>query len=219
MVITIDGTSGSGKSTTGKLVAKELHCAFLSSGEIYRAITVIIMNSKVDISNETQILKELSQSKIEIKDEDNLATFYINGIKALKHELHSPQVSNIVPKIAPFKRVREFARNLQHQFANQEKTIVVEGRDVGSVVFPNADYKFYITADLEIRARRRFEEYKSENNNVTYENVYASLKTRDYADETRKLGKLVIPNNAIVIDTSHITLNEAVNQVLSHIKY
>ena len=218
MIITIDGTSGAGKSTAGKELAKALNCPFLSSGEIYRALAKVILANNIDSKNEAEILKLINKTKVEIKNKNNLAVFYINGQLINSSELHNPQISSFSAKISPIKELREYARTLQQEFAKAYKTVVVEGRDVGSVVFPNADVKFFITASLEVRAQRRFDEYIAEGKKITYDEVYNSLKERDYHDENRKFGKLIVPDGAVVIETSNMKINEVLNELLKHTK-
>ena len=218
MVITIDGTSGSGKTFAGTELAKALNCAFLSSGEIYRAIALVAINNNADLANENNLIKALQKSKIEIKTENNFGVFYINNEKISYNTLHSPEISSVSAKISPFTKIREFARSLQHHFADNSANLVIEGRDIGSVVFPNADIKFYLTANLKTRAERRLKEFKEAGKQITYKEVYSSLKKRDFLDKSRELGKLVIPKGAIKINTTSLSKKEVKSKLLSAIK-
>jgi len=217
MIITIDGTSGAGKSTAGKNLARALRSTFLSSGEIYRAFAYILKENGIDAGDEHVILPIINKNTIEIRSENNIGVFFVNGKRLDAHFLHNPTISALSAKISPIKELRERARTLQRDFAANAKTAVVEGRDIGSVVFPNADVKFFITASLETRAQRRYLELKEAGNRISYNEVFASLKARDDADENRKYGKLVVPDGAVVIETTNLSIDGVLDTMLAHI--
>ncbi|MBO4569721.1 MAG: (d)CMP kinase [Clostridia bacterium] len=217
MIITIDGTSSSGKSTAGKMLANKLNFCFLSSGEIYRAIAYLIIKDKLNANDVKNCLSVMNKAKISAKVKNNIAQIYIDEVNATPL-LHNPEVSVMSAKISPIHEFREFARSLQHKIAEICKDIVVEGRDTGSVVFPNADYKFFVSASLKERTNRRYLEYKSSGKKITKAEVLAALKERDMADQTRHESPLIVPKGAVKINSSNIDANCVTKIMLDHVK-
>lgn len=202
MIITIDGPGGTGKSTTAKLLADKLDYAYINSGSLYRWITynAIIQNLNL---NSSDVLLKLAQEL----DYNNIDYNVIN----------QQIVSDNVSKIATIPEIREEMSKIQRNYA-KGKNIVVEGRDIGTVVFPDAEYKFYFTASLKIRATRRYEQMKKQGLEANYDQILESISKRDRQDIERKISPLKKADDAIEIDTDNITVLESVDIILREIK-
>ncbi|MBQ8451469.1 MAG: (d)CMP kinase [Clostridia bacterium] len=217
MIIAVDGTSGSGKSTFAKKLAKELDFGFFSAGALYRAITVKVLNFGVNENDDEALKNLIENTNIEYKYHNGKITMKVDGID-VSNDLWSETVSNFVAKIACKPFIREFVRSLQRKTKQDNENIVMEGRDIGSVIFPDADLKIYVDCKVEERAKRRLADYKNRGENVTLETVIEDLKSRDYADTHRELSPLVMVKDAYLIDTTHIDADEAVNLALEEMK-
>lgn len=203
MVITIDGPGGTGKSTTAKLLADKLGYSYLNSGSLYRWITYNAVKQNLELDNPYILLnlsKELNYNDIDYS------------------VLNEQFVSDNVAKIATIPEIREEIVNIQQNYA-QNKNIVVEGRDIGTVVFPEAEYKFYFTASLEIRANRRYEQMKEQGLEANYDKILESIANRDRQDMEREHSPLKKADDAIEIDTDNITVEEGIDIILREIKY
>ena len=218
MIITIDGTASSGKSTVSKLLSKELKIPMLTTGSIYRAITLKVLNNKIDYNDDKSLKEMLKNTKLRSQYSGDGTIIYLDDKICEKDQLGSPIVSNTTPLIACKPFVREFVRKIQRETAKNSKDIIVEGRDIGTVVFPNADFKFFIDASLEERAKRRMKEYQESNPNITLEEVIKDLDKRDKEDEHRDISPLVKADDATVIDTTNITAEQAVKIMVKCIK-
>jgi len=210
-VITIDGNSGCGKSSTAKTVASKLNYLYLDTGSMYRAVTLYFLNSGVNLNNENEIHRALEQVSIEFDRNDGLVM--LNG-KKVEAEIRGSKVSNHVSQVSAIPEVREKMVEIQRKIGSG-KGVVMDGRDIGSIVLPDADLKFFMTADLEVRSRRRLKELQEKNIGASYEEVYQNLKNRDYQDTTRKVSPLIKPEDAITIDTSNITFQQQVNTIIN----
>lgn len=214
--IAIDGPSGSGKSSVAKGVANKLNILHLNTGSLYRAIGIEAYRRGYSVDHAQDIKKHLSQISVEIKYIDGLQHTYLNGedvtpiLKSKMTDEYSAAVSDCI-------EVRQKVLGLQRKIASS-MSVVMEGRDIGSVVLPNATYKFFVTASLDTRAKRRFEDYQSMGKTITYEEVKDGLRRRDDNDEHRKHSPLVIPKDAIVIESDNETLGQTINRILSYIK-
>ncbi len=216
MIITFDGQSGTGKSTLAQLVSKKLGFKYLNSGMIYRAITYYFISHDVSSTEIEKIKTHLDKINIELFFVNDEQHVYIDKID------YTPFVSTQVVQqnVSLFSQVliiREKITNIQHEYASTNN-IVVEGRDVGSHVFPNADYKFFVKCDINVRANRRLFDLERLGQKISLQDVIKSLENRDYLDSTRKFSPLVCPENAIIIDTSNATIEQSVDQILSFIK-
>ena len=212
MIITIDGPAASGKSTTAKLVAKKMNFIHLDTGSMYRAITYFFLNNNIDISN-NEIKNHLNDIKLEITG-ISYNQVILNNIN-ITDKIRTTAIDNNVSKVSALIDVRNYLICFQRQIC-KNKNVVVEGRDIGTNVFPNAKYKFYITADVKIRAIRRFNEKKRKSINIDI--IEQELKERDEYDKKRTYSPLKIPNNSIIIDTTNINLNDQVEKILNYIK-
>lgn len=212
-MITIDGNSGCGKSSTAKTVASKLNYLYLDTGSMYRAVTLYFLNSGVNLNNENEIHRALEQVSIEFDRNDGLVM--LNG-KKVEAEIRGSKVSNHVSQVSAIPEVREKMVEIQRKIGSG-KGVVMDGRDIGSIVLPDADLKFFMTADLEVRSRRRLKELQEKNIGASYEEVYQNLKDRDYHDTNRKVSPLIKPEDAITIDTSNITFQQQVNTIMNFV--
>ncbi len=213
MVITLDGPSGTGKSTLAKGLAKRLNFNFLNSGMIYRAITYYFLLNNVSNKNINKIEQQINGMDVKIMFNNGQQNVIINNINCTEY-VSSPAVQKNVSIFSQIGVVRKFILNLQRAFA-ANNSIVIEGRNVGSEVFPNAEYKFYVECDINIRAQRRYEDLKKLNDPSTFEQVKESLLKRDYLDKTRELSPLRMPEGAHIINTSNKTIDECIGEILS----
>ena len=216
IVIAIDGPAGAGKSTIAKALAKKLEIAYISTGSMYRALALKCINNNFDATDEN-VANQIANSttlNVEYRNGDQLV--FLDG-KDVTTKLYTDKVSDFASKISVHKVVREKLVEVQREIA-QRQSVVMDGRDIGSVVLPNADLKFYLDADVEIRAQRRYEELLSKGAKATYEEVLTDMKERDYRDKTREISPLKICDDAIIIDCSHLSIEEVVNKFLSYIK-
>lgn len=207
-IISLDGPSGAGKSTVAKLVAKKLGYKYLDTGAMYRAVTLFFLNKNVNIQNDNEIISAISDLKISF---DNNNKIYLNDVD-VSEEIRSIKVVNMVSKVSSISVVRKSMVSLQRAIAENDN-YVVDGRDIGSVVFPLAKYKFYIDASVEIRAKRRYEEEIQKGKDITFEEVIDSIKKRDEFDSNREDSPLVVPKDAIIIDTTNMTIDEVVQKI------
>lgn len=223
MIITIDGPAASGKSTIARMAAEHLNFYYLNSGLLYRAVTYILIHHH---KYTQQTLQSVTQKDVDectdIKrifyaytPQEGSTVLYDN--KDITGFLKDPQIDQSVSIISPQKLVREALSQLQRAIADNHD-VVVEGRDVGSVVFPDADYKFFLTASLEVRAER-WRNYQAKKGNLySLEEVKELIEHRDLSDKTREISPLVVPAQAITIDNSDLTLEETMLEILKHIK-
>lgn len=214
MIISIDGPAGSGKSTIADVLAEKLGFIHFNSGSLYRAITAYALKNNIDIDETTA--DYLSKLKLETKFENNVQHTHVEGEDYTPY-LRDFKVSKFSARIGTLAPVRATVDACQREFASTHN-VVIEGRDIGSFVFPNAEYKFYLDCDVKERAKRRFKEEQLKGTNVTLEAVEAQLKERDKSDLERKVAPLVVPKGAIRIDSSKLTIDEVANEMLSHIK-
>jgi cytidylate kinase len=212
LVVAIDGTSGSGKTTTAKRVSELLGWLYLDTGATYRAIAYFVLKHGIDPNDKdkvTQILDELSMA---IEKVDSEQRTIING-EDVSDKLRTDEVNKAVTPISKIREVRKYLVGIQRKIVN-DRNAIVEGRDIGTVVFPDADIKFYMDADISIRAARRNEQYGTGNIKEAKED----LKRRDFHDSTRKESPLKKAADAHLLDTSSLSVDEQVNIVISEIK-
>ncbi len=207
MIIAIDGTSGSGKSTLAKRLAQKLNFGFFSAGALYRALTVKTLSLSISENNE-DALKQLAENTEVIYTYDGTSNVMIVDGVNITEKLYTEEVSNFVPKIACKPYIREFVRKLQQETKLNNENIVMEGRDIGSVIFPDADLKIYVDCKAEIRAQRRMKDYETLGEHVDISKVVADLEDRDYQDTHRPISPLVMCENALLIDTSYASVDE-----------
>ena len=215
MIITIDGPAGSGKSTAAELLAKELNFIHFNSGSLYRGITAHLYKLGFSIENITKD-SQVPPLNLRVEMINNLQHVFVNDIDYTP-ELRKNHISTLVAFVAANKYCRVIIDNCQRDFCSKNN-VVMEGRDLGSHVFPNADIKFYLDCSIKERAKRRFLEEREKNNNVTLIEIEEQIAERDYLDKHRDIAPLVIPNNAIIIDSSNLSINEVVQTLLINVK-
>jgi cytidylate kinase len=208
ITIAIDGYSSCGKSTLAKQLAKKLGYSYIDSGAMYRAVALWCLENnaiKNGVPDNEKIISNLDNIKIEFRfhPEIQSSQTYLNG-RNIEKEIRGMAVSEIVSKISSIKEVRQKMVALQRQFG-EDKGVVMDGRDIGSVVFPNAELKLFMTADPAIRAKRRFDELKAKGTEVSMEEIAENLRLRDYEDTTRKENPLIKAADAVVLDNSHLS--------------
>ena len=216
--VAIDGTSGSGKSTVAKILAKKLGFVHLNTGELYRAVAYKAFITKVDYTKENEVNDLLKNTNISVRfDAEGEQITLLDG-EAVGQYLHNATISNISAYVSQYLNVRQSVRGLQRQIANSYD-IVMEGRDIGTEILPNATYKFFLTASPEVRAHRRFIQLQeSGDNSITFDSVLADIKSRDERDMTRKLSPLKKADDAIMVDSSDMNLDEVVEYILEKIE-
>ena len=211
MIIAIDGPAGSGKSTTSKLVANRLGISHLDTGSMYRAITVHFIKNNYSLDN-IDVPSVMDSIELEISDSSDKESVFLNG-EDVTDRLRSNEVSKLVSDISSVKEVRAKMVQIQRRISSN-KSIVIDGRDIGTVVFPDAEFKFFITASIDSRAKRRFDELQESDSNVTLEQIEEEIKSRDHFDSTRENSPLKKAEDAITIDTTHLDVSEQVNMIL-----
>ena len=207
-IITLDGPSGAGKSTIAKLTAKKLSFKYLDTGAMYRAVTLYMITHDINTDSNDEVISALNNLNISF---DNAGRIYLDN-EDVTEEIRSSEVVNLVSKVSSISVVRQNMVSLQRKIA-EGGNYVVDGRDIGSVVFPNAKYKFYMDASLDERARRRYNEELSKGKTLTYEEVRESIRKRDEFDSNRKDSPLVVPDNAYIIDTTSMTIDEVAEKI------
>ncbi len=216
MIITIDGPSGTGKSTIAKRVASVLGFAFFDTGAMYRALAWEILQKQISIENATALKEVLNSFNFNIQEHAEGKRYSVNGID-VTDSIRTPVISTKASEIATLPVIRELLRDIQRKFAKNIDA-VFEGRDMGTVVFPNAEVKIFLTANVDVRSERRFNEIISTSASLTREQVLQDLKERDERDSTRKCAPLKKPLDAKEIDTSDLTIDEVVTLVLAYVK-
>ena len=211
MIVAVDGPAGSGKGTVTKQIEKELGFLNLDTGATYRCVALQVLKEKVDIKNEKKITEISNNIDIKIDNTGDKDIILLNGEDVSK-EIRSKEVTAIVSQVSSIIPVREKMVEVQRKLA-VGKNVIVEGRDIGTVVFPNADIKIYLDASQEIRSKRRYDENLEKNINTSYEEVLENIKMRDYNDMHKKFGALKRADGAIYIDTTNMTINEVVDKV------
>lgn len=213
IVIAIDGYSACGKSTTAREVAKILGYRYIDSGAMYRAVTLYFLEHHVALTNPKEVNKALHQISISFKiNTKNSTETFLNGL-CVEQEIREMQVSDNVSPVSAIREVRE-AMVAQQRKLGKEKGIVMDGRDIGTVVFPKAELKLFMTADMMVRAYRRQQELLAQDVLINLDDVMANIKKRDRIDTTRTESPLRQAEDALVIDTTHITIDEQVDEVI-----
>ena len=216
MIVAVDGPAGSGKGTVTKRIEKELGFLNLDTGATYRCVALQTLKENVDLKDEEKIIKIANEIDIKIDNTGSKDIILLNGENVSK-EIRTKEVTSIVSQISSIIPVREKMVEIQRKLATG-KNVIVEGRDIGTVVFPNAEIKIYLDASEEIRAKRRYEENIQNGIKTTYEEVLENVKMRDYNDMHKKVGALKKAEDAIVIDSSNLSIDEVVKKIEDIIK-
>ncbi len=215
-VITIDGPTSSGKNSVGFLLAQKLGYQYIDSGSIYRAGCIFALRNNISLDDQKKLVEVFKNLQIEIKVNDSEQRFFATG-EDITDRLHDSEVTKIVSVVSAIKEVREATKVIQYKLVNSCNTVMT-GRDIGSEIFPDAKHKFYLTADIKIRAERRFKQLVEKDPGITYEMVLQDMEKRDEADSTREVSPLRVPEDAVIIDNSNLTQQQTVEEILKHIK-
>jgi cytidylate kinase len=213
IIIAIDGWSSCGKSTLAKELAKELGYLYVDSGAMYRAITLYFLRNHVDWTDKNEVKNALKEITLEFiyNEKSQQSEMHLNG-ENVEYVIRDLVVAEKVSDVAAIKEVRKFAVE-QQQLMGKKKGIVMDGRDIGTVVFPKAELKIFLTADNAVRVERRFKELFEKNPNVTIEEIKANLEMRDYIDSNREESPLRKADDAILVDNTNLTAKETIQKV------
>lgn len=216
IIVAIDGPAGSGKSTSAKMVAKKLGYLYIDTGAMYRAITFLAIKNNI-LHDEKKIIELAKSSKIELEFENDETRVVVNG-KDITNSIRTVEVNNHVSDISKIKQLRVVLVQKQREMGKEKNGVVMEGRDITTVVFPDADVKIFLTASINQRAERRAKEFSANGLEVPYDNIKENLERRDHIDSNRDASPLTIAPDAMIIDTSEITIEEQVNLILNEVK-
>lgn len=215
-IVGIDGPAGSGKGTVTKKVANELGLINIDTGITYRCVALEVLNKKVSLEDKNKIIEIARSIDINIDNTPNGDIVYLNG-KEVTKEIRSKEVTNIVSQVSSIKEVRFLMVDMQRKLA-EGKNVIIEGRDICTYVFPNADVKIYLDASIEERAKRRYKENQEKNINMTYEEVYENIRKRDENDKSKEIGALKVAEDSIIVDTTSLNIDEVVGKIIEIIK-
>jgi len=217
LIITIDGPAGSGKSTIAKMIAKELGFTYIDTGAMYRAVALKIKRSGVYPDDPLSVVKVLQSTQIDLIPSENGVKVFLDG-EDVSGLIRTEEIGKLASKIARHPQVRKILVRMQRKLGEKAKNAVLEGRDTGTIIFPDADIKFFFTASPEVRAERRFKELKEKGINVSFSDILKEIKERDRLDETREDSPLRPAEDAVIIDTTGKSLHQVFREVLQIIK-
>ncbi|MCM8801557.1 MAG: (d)CMP kinase [Candidatus Omnitrophica bacterium] len=218
MIIAIDGPSGAGKSTVAKILAKRLGFLYIDTGAMYRALTLKVLKNNIDINDKEKIIQLARNTQIDLKNDPEGNLLVCLDGQDVSLQIRQPQITRFVSEIARIKEVRQVMLDLQRKLG-RKRDAVLDGRDIGTVVFPDAEKKFYIDADFKERLRRRYKELRELGYKVTLEDVESDLKNRDKIDSTREFAPLRKAEDAVYIDTTQMSIEEVVNKILESLSF
>lgn|SRR5574344_244112 len=209
MVVGIDGPAGSGKGTVASMVSKKCNLVYIDTGATYRCVALKVLRNNIDINDTNSIIKIASNIDIKFTSE---GITYLDGLDVSK-DIRSKEVTKIVSPISSIVEVRKYMVDLQRKMANNSN-VIMEGRDITTVVFPNADIKIYLDASIEERAKRRYNENQIKGIDMSYEETKDNMEKRDYNDMHKEVGSLTRTDEQIYIDTTNMTIDEVVNKIV-----
>ena len=212
MNIAIDGPAGAGKSTIARLAAKKLGFLYVDTGAMYRAIALYLLDTKTDISDQEKLKKALSYIRINIAYEKDVQHVFLN-LQDVSAEIRSEKVGNMASKTAALPEVREKLLDLQRDIA-AKNDVLMDGRDIGTNILPNAELKIYLTASVEVRAQRRYNELKQMGGKPQLDVIKKDIEQRDYQDMNREIAPLRQAEDAVLLDSSDMTIDEVVDQII-----
>lgn len=215
-IVGIDGPAGSGKGTVTKQVANRLGLINIDTGSTYRCVALETINQKVSLEDKEKIIEIAKTIKVDIQPLPEGDKVFLNG-KEVTKEIRSKEVTQIVSQISSINEVRFQMVELQRKLA-EGKNVIMEGRDICTYVFPNADIKIYLDASIEERAKRRYKEMQEKNIGMTYEEVIENIKKRDENDKTKEIGALKKAEDSVVVDTTSLTIEQVVEKIIEIIK-
>ncbi len=213
--VAIDGPAGAGKSTISKGAAKELGFIYVDTGALYRTIALCAVRNGI-IDNSEEVVKMLDEIEVRLGFENGVQCVYLNGEEVSPY-IRTPEISMGASKVSAIPKVREYLLDLQRNIA-KENNVIMDGRDIGTVVLPNAECKIFLTATPECRAKRRYKELIERGEDVKYEDVLADVNERDYNDSHREIAPLKPSEESVIADTSELTLDESVALIVKIIK-
>lgn len=216
-IVTIDGPAASGKSTVARLLAERLGASFLDTGAMYRAVTLAAMQAGVDLSDEEQLLGVLQNNEFNFDIQNVKMVLRFNGVDITK-QIRQPEVTANARYVASAAKVRKRLVAMQRQLAAGRDKVISEGRDQGTVAFPNADVKFFLTADAVERTKRRQAELQTKGSKAELEQLQKAIEERDKSDQSRAVGPLKQASDAIVVDTTDLSIEEVVEKLLGCVK-
>lgn len=209
--IAIDGPAGAGKSTIAKKVAKDLNVIYVDTGAMYRAIAVYLLESGIDGKNETAVSDAVKNADVTIRYEDNNQHVLLNG-EDITGRLRTEEAGNMASLTSTYAAVRAHLLDLQRNLA-KENSVIMDGRDIGTTILPNADVKIYLTASVETRAKRRYDELVEKGETPDLEEIKKDIEDRDYRDMTREISPLKKADDATEIDSSNMTIDEVADTI------
>ncbi|MCT4585421.1 MAG: (d)CMP kinase [Peptostreptococcaceae bacterium] len=212
IVIAIDGPAGAGKSTIAKLISKDLNLIYIDTGAMYRAVTLMALENKINEEDVKSLLYLIKNTQISFKDNK----LYLNDI-CKEDDIRTNEVSSNVSKYAAIKEVREILVEKQRDMA-KEYSVIMDGRDIATHVLVDANYKFYLTASPKIRGERRYKELIEKGENISLEKIIEDIKKRDFDDMNREVSPLVKAKDAILVDTDNMSISEVVKNIIGYIK-
>ena len=216
-IVAIDGPAGSGKGTITEILSKKLDLINIGSGSAYRAVALETINKNIDISDTQKIINLLDKIDIEFKiSDDKKDIIYLNGVDVSKR-IRDKDVAQIVSQVSSIKEVR-FKLNDIFRKCAENKNVIMEGRDIGTYVFPNADVKIYLDATPEERANRRYKQNQEAGIEMAYDEILENIKMRDEIDKNKEIGALKMADDSIYIDSSNMTIDEVVDKIINIIK-
>jgi cytidylate kinase len=216
LIIAIDGPSGAGKSTLGRMIARELNLLYIDTGAMYRAAALAVIESGVSMSDREGVARVVDQAQINLAGDPDSLQVMLDG-RDISDRIRTEEVSHAASVISVVPEVRRALVRRQRELGSHG-SVVLDGRDIGTVVFPNADIKFFLTAAPEERATRRYEEDRLSERNVTFEETLADINTRDQRDSTRADSPLAIAEDAIVIDSTELSIRDVFERMIEVIR-
>ena len=216
MIVAIDGPAASGKSTTAKMVAKKLEMTYLDTGAMYRAVTLALLRSNTDLDDYDSVCRVIDELELDIYDKGSKTIVKLDG-EDVSQAIRSMPVTENVSVVSAMKYVRQTMVEIQRNIG-KKTNCVVEGRDIGTVVFPDAEFKIFMVADINMRAERRFKDFYEMGENRSFQEVLADLKRRDEKDSTRAYSPLQKADEAIEIDTSMLSIDQQVEKIINLVK-
>ncbi len=216
ITIAIDGPSGSGKSTISKIIAKKMGFINVDTGALYRTIAYFFLENKINYKEKSEVLKNLNNISVSLKNENFSQTIFLNGVDVTQ-KIRTNEISMLSSEISVIPEVRQFLLKLQRDIA-EKNNIVIDGRDIGTVVIPNADVKIFLTADPKVRAKRRYNQLISKGQSTTFDEILELINKRDYNDIHRKISPLKKANDAILVDNSNLNQQDTVYKLIEIIK-
>jgi cytidylate kinase len=217
MVITIDGAAGVGKTTTAKKLARKLGFGYLDTGAMYRAVTYFFIQHRVDIESKNMVISSLDTLNLDVRFPIDRPTKIVLDGEDISEDIRKKVVTNRVSQVSAIKDVRKKMVKMQKEIVSNGN-FVVEGRDIGTVVFPNAEHKFFLVANYDIRAKRRLKDFHNVNEKLDLSDIKNDLIRRDERDKNRKLSPLKKAEDAVVIDTSNCSIDEQVESIYKYIE-